>query len=192
MAPTECCVSVSFSDRLGTWWSYTSVNVPTTGLLESTVSDRSASRMRSRNASERFLYPRLAIKRSNSFKRSSSSETPVLANSDMCAPILIVALFLPLGLGSQIVVFGLADGKQSQQRQQRGGGEIVPDVLQSIRFGQPGGNVRRQRGAQNAGKTEGQRAAGVTHGGWEELGNYCSQRPVGEAHQGEAQCHHQR
>jgi hypothetical protein len=77
--------SVSFSERLGTWWSYTSVKVPTTGLLESTVSDKSASRIRSRNASERFLYPRLAIKRSNSCKRSSSSETPVLANSDMCA-----------------------------------------------------------------------------------------------------------
>jgi len=44
---------------------------------------RSASRIRSRNASERFAYPRLAISRSNSFSRSSSSETPVLLNCGM-------------------------------------------------------------------------------------------------------------
>jgi hypothetical protein len=63
--------------------------------------------------------------------------------------------------------------------------------LESIGFGQPGGDVRRQRGAQDAGEAEGQRAAGVTHRGWEELGNHRAQRPVGEAHQGEAQGHHQ-
>src|ERR1700689_1859889 len=190
MAPTECCVSVSFSERLGTWWSYTSVKVPTTGLLESTVSDSNASRIRSRNASERFLYPRLAIKRSNSFKRSSSSETPVLANSDIVLP-RPDCNHLHLRR-SQIVVFRLPDRKQSQQGQQPSRRKVVAHVLQAIRLGQPGSNVGRQRGAQDAGKAEGQRTAGVAHRGWKELGNHRPQRPVSDTHQADPQSHHQR
>src|ERR1035441_3822374 len=56
------------------------------------VSVRSASRIRSRNASERFAYPRFSVSRSNSLSKSSSSDTPVLLNFDMTISFPIVTV----------------------------------------------------------------------------------------------------
>ena len=76
------------------------------------------------------------------------------------------------------------------KRQDRRCREVVADVLQSVVCGQPGGDVRRQRSAQDAGEVEGQRAAGVTHRRRKEFGNHRAERAVGQAHQRQAQCHH--
>src|SRR6266513_1372681 len=74
----SCWRSVSFSLSIRTWWLYTRVTVPTTlASGDSQVFCTSSSRMRSRNASERLVYPRLLIKRSNFSNSSESMATPI-------------------------------------------------------------------------------------------------------------------
>ena len=56
--------------------------------------------------------------------------------------------------------------------------------------GQPGGDIRGDRGADDAGEVVGERTAGVADSGREELGQHGADRPVGEADQREAGDHH--
>src|ERR1700693_2817158 len=72
--------------------------------------------------------------------------------------------------GSEVVVFRFARREQPDEAQDRRRREVVTDVLQTVGPGKPRGDVRRERGAENAGKVESQRSASVTHRRREKLG----------------------
>jgi len=62
--------------------------------------------------------------------------------------------------------------------------------LQAVVSGEPGGDVRCEGGAEDAGETEGEGAAGVADGGGKELRDDGAEGSVGEAHEGQTERHH--
>src|SRR4030095_143795 len=82
----------------------------------------------------------------------------------------------------EILVLGFACGKQSDQGQSGCGRKVVTDGLQAVAVRQPGGDVGRQRGTEDACEVEGQRASRVAHGCRKQLRQDGAERPIREAH----------
>src|SRR5258707_3021520 len=78
------------------------------------------------------------------------------------------------------------DEYQSNEGYQSGRGQIVSDKRQAVVNCQPGRNGRRERGAQDPRKVEGQRGARIANSRWEQGGEGTSERPVREAAQAKA------
>ena len=79
------------------------------------------------------------------------------------------------------LVLRLPRRQQPNQRQHRGRGQVVADVLQAVGVGEPRGDVRRQRGAEDAGEVERERAAGIADRRGKQLRQHGAERPVASA-----------
>ena len=74
--------------------------------------------------------------------------------------------------------------QKSQEGDEGGGGEIEPDGMNAVAHGEPGGDVGSRRSPHDPGQVEGERGAGVAHGGREKFSQDGARRTVGHPDDG--------